>query len=59
MAMKDLGCPVVGDKLHESSADPLNRVCLHATALEFLHPKNDDPVRFEAKIPFTSSKSKR
>jgi len=59
MAMKELGCPVVGDKLHESSADPLNRVCLHATALEFLHPKNDDPVRFEAKIPFTSSKTKR
>jgi 23S rRNA pseudouridine1911/1915/1917 synthase len=59
MAMKELGCPVVGDELHESSADPLNRVCLHATALEFLHPQNDDPVRFEAKIPFTSSKSKR
>lgn len=59
MAMKDLGCPVVGDKIHESSANPLNRVCLHATALEFLHPQNDDPVRFDTKIPFTSSKSKR
>lgn len=57
MAMKDLGCPVVGDKLHESNVDPLNRVCLHATALEFLHPENDEPVRFEAKIPFTSSKT--
>ena len=33
MAMKDLGCPVVGDKIHESSANPLNRVCLHAVLL--------------------------
>ena len=52
MAMKALGCPVVGDDLHGAETNPLNRIALHATALEFLHPENDDPVRFEAKIPF-------
>jgi 23S rRNA pseudouridine1911/1915/1917 synthase len=59
MAMKDLGCPVVGDELHESTANPLNRVCLHATALEFLHPQSDDPVRFTSKVPFTGPESQR
>ena len=55
MAMKALGCPVVGDDLHGAETNPLNRIALHATALEFLHPENDDPVRFEAKIPFFSN----
>ncbi len=52
MAMKALDCPVVGDKLHGAETNPINRIALHATALEFLHPENDDPVRFEAEIPF-------
>jgi 23S rRNA-/tRNA-specific pseudouridylate synthase len=26
-------------------------VMLHASALEFLHPENDDPVRLEAPLP--------
>lgn len=52
MAMQYIGCPVVGDKLHGAESDPLGRIALHATALEFLHPEHDDPVRFEAKIPF-------
>ena len=55
MAMKALDCPVVGDDLHGAETNPLNRIALHATALEFLHPDNDDPVRFEAKIPFMSN----
>ena len=52
MAMKALGCPVVGDEMHGAETNPMNRIALHATALEFLHPDNDDPVRFEAKVPF-------
>ena len=51
MAMRSLGCPVVGDELHGAETNPLNRVCLHASALEFLHPESDEPVRFEAPIP--------
>ena len=52
MAMKSLGSPVVGDDLHGSKTDPMGRVCLHASSLEFLHPQTDEPVRFETKVPF-------
>ena len=51
MAMRELGCPVVGDETHGSEQDP-GRLCLHASRLEFIHPENDDPVRFESPIPF-------
>lgn len=52
IAMMALECPVVGDQLHGAETDPFERVCLHASALEFLHPESDEPVRFEAHIPF-------
>jgi len=52
MAMKELGCPIIGDKLHEAETNPFGRICLHATSLEFLHPATDEPVRFESKPPF-------
>jgi len=52
MAMKELGCPIVGDKIHGAETDPKGRICLHASALEFLHPASDDPVRFESPPPF-------
>jgi 23S rRNA pseudouridine1911/1915/1917 synthase len=54
MAMRELGCPVVGDETHGSDQDP-GRLCLHASSLEFLHPENDDPVRFESPIPFITN----
>lgn len=56
MAMRSLGCPVVGDELHGAESNTFGRVCLHASALEFLHPETDEPVRFESKIPFYKSK---
>lgn len=52
MAMKSLGSPVVGDDLHGAKTDPMGRVCLHASSLEFLHPQTDEPVRFETRVPF-------
>ena len=52
MAMKSLGSPVVGDHLHGAKTDPMGRVCLHASSLEFLHPQTDEPVRFETRVPF-------
>ena len=52
MAMKELGCPIIGDKLHEAETNPFGRICLHATSLEFLHPTTDEPVRFESQPPF-------
>ena len=52
MAMKSLEAPVVGDSLHGAETDPLGRICLHASSLEFLHPTTDEPVRFETRVPF-------
>ena len=52
MAMRSLGCPVVGDELHGAESNAFSRVCLHASSLEFLHPDSDEPVRFESEIPF-------
>ena len=51
MAMQHLGTPVVGDERHGAATNPHKRIMLHASALEFLHPETDDPVRFEAPTP--------
>lgn len=51
MAMQRLDAPVVGDDRHGATTNPFKRIMLHAFALEFLHPNNDDPVRFEAPLP--------
>ena len=59
MAMRSLGCPVVGDELHGAESNAFSRVCLHASALEFLHPETDEPVRFESKIPFHNDPKKQ
>ena len=48
VAMAENGTPVVGDKMHGAVTNLHGRICLHAVALEFLHPSNDDPVRFES-----------
>jgi len=45
-----LGHPIVGDRAHGSRHDPLQRVCLHATRLGFVHPLGDR-VRFESLPP--------
>ena len=52
VGLANLGCPVVGDETHGAEGNPIGRIALHASSLEFLHPENDDAVRFEAPIPF-------
>ena len=52
VGLANMGCPVVGDEAHGATGNPIGRIALHATSLEFLHPETDDPVRFEAPIPF-------
>ena len=52
VGLANLGCPVVGDSEHGAEGNPIGRIALHASSLEFLHPETDDPVRFEAPIPF-------
>jgi 23S rRNA pseudouridine1911/1915/1917 synthase len=52
VGLANIGHPVIGDEQHGAEGNPIGRIALHATALELLHPETDDPLRFEAKIPF-------
>ena len=52
VGLANLGLPVIGDEQHGAEGNPIGRIALHASSLEFLHPETDDPVRFEAPIPF-------
>ncbi|MCR5741498.1 MAG: RluA family pseudouridine synthase [Gammaproteobacteria bacterium] len=54
--MRDLGHPVSGDKKYKSLYDPINRLCLHASKLEFYNPINKKKYSFEAKVPNEFSK---
>ncbi len=49
--LAQLGHPIVGDLGLGSGCDPLERVCLHATRLEFIHPVSAQPMRFESPVP--------
>ena len=48
VAMAENGTPVMGDTMHGATTNLHGRICLHAVALEFLHPLTDDPIRFES-----------
>ena len=47
------GCPVVGDRKygHGNESSPIDRLCLHAKVLEFIHPVTEKTVRFESPVP--------
>lgn len=51
--MASMGHPVVGDRKygHGNESSPIDRLCLHARVLEFIHPMTEKKVRFEAPIP--------
>ncbi|MDR2212554.1 MAG: RluA family pseudouridine synthase [Pseudomonadales bacterium] len=49
----EIGCPLVGDgKYGQDAADPpkVKRLCLHAAALEFEHPRDGRRLRFSAPL---------
>jgi 23S rRNA pseudouridine1911/1915/1917 synthase len=52
VGLANMGYPVLGDEQHGAEGNPIGRIALHASALELLHPETDDPVRFDATIPF-------
>ena len=54
MAMQFLGCPIVGDTVHGASTNPLNRICLHASALGFMHPSSNKFVLYDSNVPFAN-----
>ena len=51
--MASMGHPVVGDRKygHGNESSPIDRLCLHARVLEFIHPMTEKKVRFEAPMP--------
>ena len=49
--MKDLGCPIAGDKQYGAATNPIGRLCLHAGELAFRHPVTGQEMRFTAKMP--------
>ena len=49
--MKDLGCPIAGDKQYGARTNPIGRLCLHANELSFRHPVTGETVVFTAKTP--------
>ena len=48
--MSELGCPVVGDTRYGRGKASVNRLCLHASELEFEHP-NGRRIRVKSKLP--------
>ena len=51
--MKDLGCPIIGDKKYEAKTNPINRMALHANKLVLINPKTNKEMTFEVDIPNT------
>ena len=51
--MASMGHPVMGDRKYGNGNDssPIDRLCLHARVLEFIHPMTEKKVCFEAPIP--------
>lgn len=49
--MQDIGHPVVGDKKYGANSNPIKRLGLHASTLEFIHPQTDELVNFTVEAP--------
>lgn len=44
-----IGHPILGDTMHTDK--PFERLCLHASTLEFWHPNGGELLKFESKTP--------
>ena len=51
--LASIGHPVVGDRKygHGNEDSPIDRLCLHARILEFIHPAMEKTVHFETPVP--------
>ena len=49
--MKELGHPIVGDDKYGHTKNPLKRLGLHASRLEFIHPVTKEIVSISATVP--------
>ncbi len=51
--LASIGHPVVGDRKygHGNEDSPIDRLCLHARVLEFIHPATEKTIHFETPVP--------
>ncbi len=49
--MKDLGCPVAGDKKYGAKTNPCGRLALHAAELALTHPFTGEALSFSCPVP--------
>lgn len=50
---QSIGHPVIGDRKygHGNEYSPVDRLCLHARVLEFIHPATEQKMHFETPVP--------
>lgn len=49
--MESINHPIVGDKKYGAKKNPIRRMCLHATYLDFIHPITNKKIIIEDKYP--------
>jgi 23S rRNA pseudouridine1911/1915/1917 synthase len=49
--MKELGHPIAGDRKYGAKSSPINRLCLHARTLRFVHPITKQLMDFSTPVP--------
>ena len=49
--LKDMGCPIIGDKKYGGIPSPIDRVALHASKIRFIHPVTHEEMSFDTGIP--------
>lgn len=49
--MKDLGCPIAGDRKYGANPSPIHRLALHAQTLRFIHPMARRDMNFTTPVP--------
>ncbi len=45
------GCPIIGDEKYGAKTNPAGRLGLHATFLQFPHPRTGDEMKFSSPMP--------
>jgi len=54
--LAEQGHPILGDERYGAEENPLRRLALHATALEFRHPRTGQMMRFRSPCPRAMSR---
>jgi len=49
--LADAECPIIGDHKYGARTNPVRRLGLHASSLQFKHPLSEELLRFESPLP--------